>query len=71
MAREMDYTKKIEALREKVEKKTEQLKALRNELKELEEAAAQQNMRDIASFIQDKKLDPAEVLKTLNERFAD
>lgn len=71
MAREVDYAKKIEALKEKVEKKSEQLKVLKAELKDLEEAVARQNMQDIASFIQEKKLDPAEVLKALNERFAE
>lgn len=71
MAREVDYAKKAEALKEKIEKKTEQLKALKNDLKELEDAAARQNMQDIASFIQDKKLDPAEVLAALKERFAE
>ena len=71
MAREVDYAKKIEALKEKVEKKSEQLKALKAELKDLEEAVARQNMQDIASFIQDKKLDPAEVLAALKERFAE
>ncbi len=71
MAREVDYAKKVESLRDKIEKKTEQLKALKNELKAVEEAAARQNMQDIASFIQDKKLDPAEVLKAVKERFAE
>ena len=71
MAREVDYAKKIEALKEKVEKKSEQLKALKAELKDLEETAARQNMQDIASFIQNKKLDPAEVLKALNEHFVE
>ena len=71
MAREVDYAKKIEALKEKVEKKSEQLKALKAELKDLEEAVARQNMQDIASFIQDKKLDPAEVLAALKERFSE
>ena len=71
MAREVDYAKKIEALKEKIEKKSEQLKVLKAELKDLEEAVARQNMQDIASFIQDKKLDPAEVLAALKERFSE
>ena len=69
MAREVDYAKKIEALKEKIEKKSEQIKALKNELKTLEDAVARQNMQDIATFIQEKNLDPAEVMNALKERF--
>lgn len=69
MAREVDYAKKIEALKEKIEKKSEQIKSLKNELKALEDAVARQNMQDIATFIQEKNLDPAEVMNALKERF--
>ena len=71
MARVADYNKKIEVLRDKIEKRTEQLKALKAELKELEATVAQQNMQDIAMFIQDKKIDPAEVMNVLKEHFSD
>ena len=64
MARVADYNKKIEVLRDKIEKRTEQLK-------ELEATVAQQNMQDIAMFIQDKKIDPAEVMNVLKEHFSD
>lgn len=71
MARVADYSKKIEVLKEKIEKKSEQLKEMKSELRSLEAAAAQQNMQDLAEFIQEKNIDPAEAMNILKERYSE
>lgn len=69
MARQANYEQKIEALKGKIETKQEQLKALKKQLADLESAQAQSKMQDIASLIEEKGLNPADVLAVLNERF--
>lgn len=69
MARAKDYDKKIEELKQKIEAKQDQLKALKKQLNDLENAAAQSKMQDIAALIESKGLNPADVLNVLNERF--
>ncbi|MBE6102246.1 MAG: hypothetical protein E7200_09150 [Selenomonas ruminantium] len=69
MARQKNYDQKIATLKEKIATKTEQLKNLRKELTELEQAAAQSKIQEIADLINEKNIDPAEALKALHERF--
>lgn len=69
MARQANYEQRIEALKGKIETKQEQLKALKKQLADLESAQAQSKMQDIASLIESKGLNPADVLAVLNERF--
>lgn len=69
MARQKNYDQKIATLKEKIATKTEQLKDLRKELTELEQAAAQSKIQEIADLINEKNIDPAEALKALHERF--
>ncbi len=69
MARQKNYDQKIAALKEKIAAKTEQLKAMKKDLAELESAAAQSKIQEIAALIDEKNIDPAEALKALQERF--
>ena len=69
MARQKNYDQKIATLKEKIATKTEQLKNLRKELTELEQAAAQSKIQELADLINEKNIDPAEALKALHERF--
>ena len=69
MARQVNYDQKIEAIKAKIETKTAQLKALKDELAKVEKAAAASKNEEITSFIADKGLNPADVLTVLQERF--
>ena len=69
MARQVNYDQKIEAIKAKIETKTAQLKALKDELAKVEKAAAASKNEEVANFIAGKGLNPAEVLAVLQERF--
>lgn len=69
MARVANYDQKIETLKQKIETKQEQLKDLKKQLADLERAHAQSKMQGIATLIEEKGLNPADVLAVLNERF--
>jgi len=69
MARQVNYDQKIEAIKAKIVTKTAQLKALKEELAKVEKAAAASKNEEIASFISDKGLNPADVMAVLQERF--
>ena len=69
MARQVNYDQKIEAIKAKIETKTAQLKALKEELAKVEKAAAASKNEEISSFISDKGLNPADVMAVLQERF--
>ncbi|MBO6293684.1 MAG: hypothetical protein J6N51_15730 [Selenomonas sp.] len=69
MARQVNYDQKIEAIKAKIETKTAQLKALKDELAKVEKAAAASKSEEISSFISDKGLNPADVMAVLQERF--
>ena len=69
MARQVNYDQKIEAIKAKIVIKTAQLKALKEELAKVEKAAAASKNEEIASFISDKGLNPADVMAVLQERF--
>ena len=69
MARQVNYDQKIESLKAKIETKTAQLKKLKEQLADVERAAAQSKNEEVMSFLADKKLNPADVLAVLHERF--
>ena len=69
MARQVNYDQKIESLKAKIETKTVQLKKLKEQLADVERAAAQSKNEEVMSFPADKKLNPADVLAVLHERF--
>lgn len=69
MARSADYSKKVEALNEKIEKKTKELKNLQAERRKLQAEVAKQNMQEIADFIFKNNIDPAEVIQILKKHY--
>ncbi len=69
MARQVNYEMKIESIKAKIEAKTAQLKSLKEELAKLEKAAAASKHEEIASFISEQGLNPADVMAVLQERF--
>ena len=69
MARQVNYEMKIESIKAKIEAKTAQLKSLKEELAKLEKAAAASKQEEIASFISEQGLNPADVMAVLQERF--
>ena len=69
MARSADYSKKVEALNEKIEKKTKELKNLQTERRKLQAEAAKQNMQEIADFIFKNNIDPSEVMQILKKHY--
>ncbi len=69
MARSADYSKKVEALNEKIEKKTKELKNLKAERRKLQAEAAKQNMQEIADFIFKNNIDPSEVMQILKKHY--
>jgi septal ring factor EnvC (AmiA/AmiB activator) len=69
MARQANYDQKIESLKAKIETKTLQLKKLKEQLAEVEKAAAQSKNEEVMSFLADNNLNPNDVLNVLRERF--
>ena len=69
MARVANYDQKIEALKGKIEAKTAQLKKLKDQLAEVEKAAAASKNEEVMAFLSNKGLNPDEVLNVLRERF--
>ena len=69
MARQVNYEMKIESIKAKIEAKTAQLKSWKEELAKLEKAAAASKHEEIASFISEQGLNPADVMAVLQERF--
>jgi predicted nucleic acid-binding Zn-ribbon protein len=69
MARLMNYDKKIEAIRAKIETKQSQIKTLKAQLAEYEKAQAENRIQDISEAIQKKGLNPQDVLNLINEHF--
>lgn len=69
MARQANYDQKIEAIKAKIEAKTAQLKKLKEQLAEVEKAAAASKNEEVMSFLSNKGLNPDEVLNVLRERF--
>lgn len=69
MARQVNYDQKIEALKAKIEAKTVQLRKLKEQLVEVEKAAAQSKNEEVMAFLANKNLNPDDVLNVLRERF--
>ena len=69
MARQANYEQKIEGLKAKIETKTAQLKKLKEQLAEVEKAAAASKNEEVMAFLSNKGLNPDEVLNVLRERF--
>lgn len=68
MARRVDYDKKIEDVKKKIIDKESQLKALKKQLKELELAKGQDDMKELNAYIQECNMTPAEILEMLKNK---
>ncbi len=69
MARVANYDQKIESIKAKIEAKTAQLKKLKDQLAEVEKAAAASKNEEVMNFLSTKGLNPDDVLNVLRERF--
>ena len=69
MARQANYEQKIETLKAKIATKSEQIKKLKDQLTVLEKEAAKSVMEDVIAYVNDNKLDPADVLKVLKDHY--
>ena len=69
MARLMDYGKKIDTLKAKIERKQAELKGLKEQLADVERKQAASKMQDISAIIQEKGLNPQDVLNVIKEHF--
>lgn len=65
MARQVDYDEKIATLTGKIEKKTAEIKTLREDLSELKAKRNSQKMEEIAEFMDEQHMSPDQVLEIL------
>lgn len=71
MARVVDYEAKIEALKQKIEKKTEELKNLKAEVARLEEAKVKFDFKTLNEYLASKDIAPEDALAKLKEQFGE
>lgn len=71
MARQANYDEKIETLTGKIEKKSMEIKTLRDELSELKEKRNSKKMEEIAEFMSEQHLSPDQVLEILIDNLPD
>lgn len=71
MARQANYSEKIETLTGKIEKKSMEIKTLRDELSELKEKRNSKKMEEIAEFMSEQHLSPDQVLEILIDNLPD
>ena len=65
MAKQVNFEEKIATLTGKIEKKTSEIKALREDLSELKARRNSQKMEEIAEFMDEQHLSPDQVLEIL------
>lgn len=71
MARVKDYGAKIEAIKGKIEKKTEELKNLKAEVARLEEAKNKFDFKVLNEYLANKGIAPDEALAKLKEVYGE
>ncbi len=71
MARQVNYEEKIGALKAKIEKKTEDLKALKAELAKAEEMKTKMDFKVLNEYLVSKNVAPDEALAKLKEQFGE
>lgn len=69
MARQVNYEEKIDSLKAKIEKKAEDLKALKAELARLEDAKVKMDFKVLDEYLAEKGIAPDEALAKLKEVF--
>ena len=65
MARKANYDEKIKAIEEKVEKKSNELKALKAQLTELKSKKAQDDYQELMDYMKANNMSAGEVLSKL------
>lgn len=71
MARVKDYNAKIEAIKSKIEKYTEQLKGMKAELAKLEDAKTKVDFKVLNEYLANKNIAPDEALAKLKEVYGE
>lgn len=65
MARKANYDEKIKAIEEKIEKKSNELKALKAQLTELKSKKAQDDYQELMDYMKANNMSAGEVLSKL------
>lgn len=65
MARQMDFDKKIESLKSKIEKRHEELKKLKAELEEVKSKKASTDYKALVEYMEQNNLTAEEVLESI------
>lgn len=71
MARVVNFEQKIETLKGKIEKKTEELKNLKADLSKLEEAKTKTDFKVLNEYLAAKGIAPDEALGKLKEAYGE
>ena len=71
MARVKDYNAKIEAIKGKIEKYTEQLKGLKAELAKAEDAKTKTDFKILNEYLANKGIAPDEAMGKLKEIYGE
>ena len=71
MARVVNYEQKVEAIKAKIEKKTEELKSLKADLSKLEDAKTKTDFKVLNEYLANKGIAPDEALGKLKEVYVE
>ena len=71
MARNANYDAKIESLKAKIEKKSEEIKGLKAELSKLEDAKTKFDFKALNEYLAAKNIAPDEALGKLKEVYGE
>lgn len=71
MARVVNYEQKIEGLKAKIEKKTEELKNLKADLAKIEDAKTKTDFKVLNEYLANKGIAPDEALGKLKETYGE
>ena len=71
MARVVNYEQKVEAIKAKIEKKTEELKNLKADLSKLEDAKTKTDFKVLNEYLANKGIAPDEALGKLKEVYGE
>lgn len=71
MARAANYEQKIKTIKEKIEKKTEELKALKAQVADLEAKKTKTDFKVLNEYLANKGIAPEEALGKLKETYGE
>ena len=69
MARQMNFEQKIDALKEKIEKKTEELKALKAMLADAEAKKTKSDFKALNEYLATKGISPEDAMSELKKKY--